>query len=67
MALMRGVNPFLLPRAMSLQEMVKSAENVLLEKSEIKIGQQVVVIAGLPIERMPPSNMVLLHTVGSDI
>ena len=67
MALMRGVNPFLLPRAMSLQEMVISAENVLLERSEIEIGQQVVVIAGLPIERMPPSNMVLLHTVGSDI
>lgn len=67
MALMLGVTPFIVPRAMTLQEMVKSAEDLLLDNNIVKIGQRVVVIAGLPIDRMPPSNTVVLHTIGDAI
>lgn len=67
MALMRGVSPFLVPHTNSLQDMVKSAEQVLLDSREVEMGHLAVVIAGLPIERMPPSNTVLLHRIGADI
>ncbi len=63
-ALFRGVVPFQVPRAMTLEEMTRSAEEVLLQSSRLALGDQIVIIAGLPIADMRPANILLLHTIG---
>ncbi len=67
MALFRGVVPFQVPRVMTLEEMTRSAEQVLLQSSPLDVGDQIVIIAGIPIADMRPANIVLLHTIGGDI
>jgi pyruvate kinase len=67
MALLRGVVPFVVPRAMNLEEITKSAEHVLLKSSNIKEGDRIVIIAGLPIEDMRSANIVLLYTIGENV
>ena len=67
MALLRGVVPFVVPRAMDLEEITRSAEHVLLKSSNIKEGDRIVIIAGLPIEDMRSANIVLLYTIGENV
>ena len=67
LALLRGVVPFVVPRAMNLEEITRSAEHVLLEASNIKEGDKIVIIAGLPIEDMRSANIVLLYTIGEKV
>tara|TARA_B100002003_G_scaffold185420_1_gene173794 strand:+ start:217 stop:1494 length:1278 start_codon:yes stop_codon:yes gene_type:complete len=67
MALLRGVVPFVVPRAMNLEEITRSAEHALLESSNIKEGDKIVIIAGLPIEDMRSANIVLLYTIGENV
>lgn len=67
MALLRGVVPFVVPRAMNLEEITRSAEQALLESSNIKEGDKIVIIAGLPIEDMRSANIVLLYTIGENV
>jgi len=64
LAMMWGVQPYLVPTATSVEEMIMDVEQALINESGIKVGQQVVLIAGLPIGHMGPANIVLLHTVG---
>ena len=66
-ALLRGVVPFVVPRAMNLEEITRSAEQVLLSQSNIKEGDKIVIIAGLPIEDMRSANIVLLYTIGENV
>jgi hypothetical protein len=33
----------------------------------LEVGDQIVIIAGIPIADMRPANIVLLHTIGGDI
>jgi hypothetical protein len=40
---------------------------VLLEASNIKEGDKIVIIAGLPIEDMRSANIVLLYTIGEKV
>jgi len=67
LALLRGVAPFVVPRAMNLEEITKSAEHVLLQSSNVKEGDKIVIIAGLPIEDMRSANIVLLYTIGENV
>lgn len=64
LTLLWGVQPHLVPTATSVEEMIHDVEQALINKSGLKAGQQVVLIAGLPIGHMGPANIVLLHTVG---
>ncbi len=64
MALLWGVQPYLVATANSVEEMIRDVEEALIRESGLKSGQQVVLIAGLPIGHMGPANIVLLHTVG---
>lgn len=64
MALMWNVTPYLVPRATSLEEMLLEVEQTLMRRTGLSEGQQVVVIAGLPVARMGPANVVILHTIG---
>ncbi len=62
-----GVVPHLVPRANTVEELIKYVENALLTETTIRPGQQVVLICGFPVSAMRPSNLVLLHTVGQDL
>ncbi len=64
MALLWGVQPYLVATANSVEEMIRDVEEALIRESGLKSGQQVVLIAGLPIGHLGPANIVLLHTVG---
>ncbi|MBM4424280.1 MAG: pyruvate kinase [Chloroflexi bacterium] len=65
LAVLWGAQPHLVPTATSVEEMIHDVEQALMTKTGVKAGQQVVLIAGLPISHMGPANIVLLHTVGN--
>lgn len=67
MSLYWGVQPILVPFANSLEEMVRSMDNYLLEKQQLKFGEQVVLISGFPVGAMRLPNLALLHTVGEEV
>lgn len=64
LALLWGIQPHLVPTATSVEEMIHDVEQALIRESGLKVGQQVVLIAGLPIGHMGPANVIFLHTVG---
>jgi pyruvate kinase len=59
-----GVRPYLVPKADTIEEMLRSVESAMLESGKIHPGQQVVLICGYPISEVRPTNMALIHTVG---
>ncbi|MBI3240726.1 MAG: pyruvate kinase [Chloroflexi bacterium] len=65
LAMLWGVQPYLVPTATSVEEMILDVEQALIHETGLSAGQQVVLIAGLPIGHMGPANIVLLHTVGN--
>lgn len=64
LALLWGAQPHLVPTATSVEEMIHDVEEALITETGLKVGQQIVLIAGMPIGHMGPANIVLLHTVG---
>jgi len=62
-----GVHPVLVPFANSLEEMVRSVDNFLIKRKNLKIGEQVVLISGFPVGAMRLPNMALLHSVGEEV
>lgn len=60
-----GVTPYLIPRAESIDEMLRIVEQKMIEDSPIEAGQQVVLVCGYPIAANRPANLALLHTVGA--
>ncbi len=60
-----GVVPYLVPHVQSLEEMVQVVEHTIIESTQINPGQQVVMICGFPIPSIRPTNLALLHMVGS--
>ena len=66
MALHWGVRPHLIQRADTVEEMISHVEESLLRFDDLEEGDQIVLIAGMPISEMGPANILLLHTVGSE-
>jgi pyruvate kinase len=64
LALLWGVRPYLVPMADSVETMLLHVENALLRDSPVRYGQQVVLVAGMPIAHQGAANILLLHTVG---
>jgi pyruvate kinase len=60
-----GVDPYLVPFSDTLEDMIQHVEKTLLSIPEMKRGQKVVMISGFPIGAMRPTNLALLHTIGS--
>jgi len=60
-----GVYPFLANRADTIDEMIHFVEAELLKKSLIKPEQQVILLLGYPIHQNRPTNLAVLHTIGS--
>jgi pyruvate kinase len=59
-----GVTPYLVPRADSIEDMLRAVEKTMLDCGLVEAGQQVVLICGYPIQQARPTNLALLHTVG---
>jgi pyruvate kinase len=60
-----GVTPHLVPFSKSLEDMIRHVENALLKFADIQPGHKVIMISGFPIGAMRPTNLALLHTIGS--
>lgn len=58
-----GVKPFMVPYADSLEAMLESVEDTMLKTTDIRPGQQIVLISGFPVGALCPPNLALLHTV----
>jgi pyruvate kinase len=61
-----GVVPRLVPHVANIDEMLKVVEQSMMETTTIQPGQQVVLICGYPVSDVRPTNLALLHTVGSN-
>jgi len=60
-----NVMPIQVPFAFTVEEMLKIVEQTILTQTDIKPGQQVVVITGFPVGEFRTPNLALLHTIGS--
>jgi pyruvate kinase len=58
-----GVTPRFVPTVNTVEEMVARVEEALHAEGRVKAGDQVVIIASLPVSRMGPANFTYLHTV----
>jgi pyruvate kinase len=58
-----GIRPYLIPHAETIEEMISHVDNVVLKDTPVEIGQEIVLIAGFPIDKMVPPNLALLHTI----
>jgi pyruvate kinase len=65
LAFMWGVIPNLIPTASSVESMVAHVEVALLASGPIHSGEQVVLVASLPMSLQGPPNFLLMHTVGN--
>ncbi len=58
-----GVIPHLVKKANSVEEMIAGVRNACLAGGIVSHGQQIVLVASLPIGEMGPPNFTLLHTI----
>ena len=58
-----GVIPHLVKKANSVEEMIARVRNACLASAIVNHGQQIVLVASLPIGEMGPPNFTLLHTI----
>lgn len=65
MGLFWGVQPHLVEHSNTLEEMIHVVEASMVTSALIRPGQQIVVICGFPVSASRPTNLALLHTVGS--
>ncbi|HEY44406.1 MAG TPA: pyruvate kinase [Anaerolineae bacterium] len=63
MALFWGVIPYQVPMAHSVEEMIDRVRQACLASGIVRSGEQVVLVASLPIGAMGPPNFTLLHTI----
>jgi len=64
MGLFWGVSPMLVPFADTLETMIKHVETAISATTDLKPGQQVIVITGFPVGAHRQPNLALLHTLG---
>ncbi|MFN2282071.1 MAG: pyruvate kinase, partial [Anaerolineales bacterium] len=65
LAMLWGTTPYLIPHAESIEEMISHVDTAVIEGTPVEAGQEIVLIAGFPIQQMVPPNLALLHTVQS--
>jgi len=64
MALYRGVTPYMVPFASTVETMIKIVDEAIIRSAPEQNEQQVVLISGFPVDKMRQPNFALLHTVG---
>jgi pyruvate kinase len=65
MAIYGGVQPVLIDRVLSTDDMIATAEARLLEAGLVEYGEGVVMVAGVPPNQMSSTNLMKLHVIGS--
>ncbi len=65
MALYRGVVPRLLVEVDTIDEMIREVDRALTRLSLAKPGDPVLLLCGAPMQVHPPSNTMLIHTLGT--
>jgi pyruvate kinase len=65
LAMLWGTTPYLIPHAATIEEMIAHVDAAVIEGTPVQPGQEIVLIAGFPIQDMVPPNLALLHTVKS--
>ena len=65
MALLWGVTPHQVPHADTIEAMLSDVEKVIMGTGKFNPGQQVVLVCGFPVDQVRPTNLALLHTIGS--
>jgi pyruvate kinase len=63
MALQWGVQPFIVPRSETVEDMLDQVKRVIAESTKLRAGQEVVLIAGFPIGALRSANFLLLHEI----
>lgn len=64
MAMYWGVTPLLVPYADTLETMIKHVETAITTTTNLKSGQQVILISGFPVGAFRQPNLALLYTLG---
>ena len=64
MSLYWGVTPLLVPYADTLEMMTKHVETAIATTTNLKKGQQVILISGFPVGAFRQPNLAMLHTLG---
>jgi pyruvate kinase len=64
MNLFWGVTPHLTTEVETLEDMITVVDVMMRKTSQLKSGEQVVLVCGFPIHEDRPINLILLHTVG---
>jgi pyruvate kinase len=59
-----GVTPMLVPYADTLEMMIKHVETAIATSTDLKYGQQVILISGFPVGAFRQPNLALLYTLG---
>jgi pyruvate kinase len=67
MGMLWGVVPFLVPFATTVETMLAHVETAIMASSNLRPGQQVVMISGFPVGAMREPNFALLYTIGSNL
>ena len=62
-----GVTPYIVPHASTIKAMLAAVESAIIAGGSIEAGQQVVLVCGFPVDQVRPTNLALLHTIGSII
>ena len=63
LSMLWGTEPFMIPHAETIEEMLSHVDAAVVEGTPVEPGQEIVLIAGFPIHKMVPPNLALLHTV----
>jgi len=59
-----GVKPLLVPYADTLETMIKHVETAIATTTDLKPGQQIILISGFPVGAYKQPNLALLYTLG---
>ena len=62
--LLWGVTPYLVPTSNTVEEMLSHVEKAIITATPLTKGQEVVLVAGLPVGRNSPANFALIHKIG---
>ena len=63
LSICRGVVPFFVPHADTLETMIMHVETAISSSTELKAGDQVVVISGFPVGQFRTPNLTLLYKI----
>jgi pyruvate kinase len=63
MGLLWGVTPYIVPHSDTVEDMLAQVKKVISEATELRPGQEVVLIAGFPIGALRSANFLLLHEI----